>query len=60
MDVSQAMKNVATQLIIFWEIYHQSGITYGGYSFCLENMVSDVVKGSSGAAGREFEGSPQE
>lgn len=57
-DISKAMKNSATQFIIFWEIYHQSDTTYRGYIFCLENLVSDVVKWSSGAAGREFEGSP--
>lgn len=58
MDVSKAMKNLATQFIIFGEIYHQSDITYHGSSFCLENLVSDVVKGKSGAAGREFKGCP--
>lgn len=57
-DVFKAMKNVATQFIIFWEIYHQSDRTYHGFSFCLENLVSDAVKGKSGAAGREFKGCP--
>lgn len=56
-DVSKAMKNSATQFIIFWKIYHQSDTTYCGYIFCLENLVSDVVRRSSEAAGREFEGS---
>lgn len=57
-DVSKAMKNSATQFIIFWEIYHQSDTTYHGYIFCLENLVSDVPERSSGAAGRQLEGSP--
>lgn len=53
-DICKAMKNSATQFIIFWEIFHQSDIAYHGYSFCLESSVSDAVKGNLGAAGREF------
>ena len=51
-DISKAMKNSATQFIIFWEIYHQSDTTYCGYIFCLENLLSDMVERSLGTAGR--------